>query len=289
MKTSNHKKLHTFKPPVLSLYLLPSLLGLLVFYIVPVAESLVYTFTQGIAEKKFVGLQNFADLFSSSAFRLSVWNTFRFMGIGVPALLFLALAVSFLFQKYASNGLRFLLLLPMVIPSSAYLPGVQEIFKENGLLGRLAQMAGGTGADYLTEYPFLILLFIYLLKNIGYLTIVMGSAMEEIPKEFQDIFRLEKEIGSGYLFRIVIPMMAPTLFFSLILAVMGCLKIFREVWILYGQNPPMQVYLLQYFMNNNFYKLNFQRLSSAAFLVILLLTAFIVLLLRMQNRVRVED
>lgn len=269
-------------------FLLPSLLGVFIFYLLPVAESFLYTFTQGVSEREFVGLENFADLFSSSAFRLSVWNTFRFMGIGVPILLAFSLTVSYLLHKHQSNMIRFCLIVPLIIPSSAYLSGIQEIFKKNGFLDHLVTGLGWNGADYLTQYPFLIVLFIYLLKNVGYLTIVMGSAMEEIPKEFYDIYRLEKEADSGYLFRIVIPLMAPTLFFSLILAIMGCLKIFREVWIIYGNNPPMQVYLLQYFMNNNFYKLNFQRLSSAAFLVILLLTIFIVLLLKIPNFVRVE-
>ena len=272
----------------LLVFLMPSLIGVLLFYIFPVAEGFLYTFTRGVSEKKFVGLANFIELFSNSAFRLSVWNTFRFMGIGVPLLLFLSLMVSFLIQKYQSIIFRFFLILPMIIPSSAYLPGIEEIFKKNGLLDHLMASLGRSGADYLSEYPMLIVLLIYLLKNLGYFTIVMESSMKEIPKDFSDIYRLEKKNDSGYLFRIVLPLMAPTMFFSLILAIMGCLKIFREIWIIYGNNPPMDVYLLQYFMNNNFYKLNFQRLSSAAFLVIVLLAVFIILLLKIQNLVRVE-
>ena len=56
---------------------------------------------------------------------------------------------------------------------------------------------------------------------------------------------------------------------------MNYFLLFRDVYMLYQNNPPEKVYMLQHFMNGNFYKLNYSRLCSAAFLVVLSLTALI--------------
>lgn len=46
------------------------------------------------------------------------------------------------------------------------------------------------------------------------------------------------------------------------------LKIYREAYLLYGEYPPNSVYLLQHYMNNHFYKLNYQRIASASLLLL---------------------
>jgi len=53
-------------------------------------------------------------------------------------------------------------------------------------------------------------------------------------------------------------------------------QIFREVYALYGVKPPQSLYLLQHFMNNNFYKLNYQRLSTAAFILIIVISVMLI-------------
>lgn len=59
---------------------------------------------------------------------------------------------------------------------------------------------------------------------------------------------------------------------------------FREVYALYGNTPPNTVYLLQNFMNNNFYKLNYQRLSTAAFIVVVGISLLIIGFLKFQDK-----
>ena len=77
-------------------------------------------------------------------------------------------------------------------------------------------------------------------------------------------------------------------FFAVVISIMDCFKVYREIYILYGDIPPKEIYMLQHFMNNNFLKLNYQRLSTAAFLVVAVISFLIWLLLRLQNRFRPE-
>ena len=67
---------------------------------------------------------------------------------------------------------------------------------------------------------------------------------------------------------------------------MNYFLLFRDTYMLYMENPPAQVYMLQHFMNSNFYKLNYQRLGTAAFLVVLTLPALICGILFVQRRVK---
>lgn len=285
MKKKNKNK----RIPYIDRYILFSLFGVFIFYVIPLIESFRYTFTEGVAEKKFAGVSNFRELLTNPAFTLAAANTLRFMAIGVPVLMFFSLFVSFLMSRESFQPVRCMLLIPMVIPSTAYLPGLVEIFKKEGMLNRLTALLGCAPVNYLEDHAMVVLIFVYILKNIGYLTVVISGSMDALPEEYREVWALEKKPGIRYLFRIVIPLIAPTVFFAMLLAMMGCLKIFREAYLLYGQSPPMSVYLLQYFMNNNFYKLNFQRLSSAAFLVILVIVLFIALVLHMSSKVRQEE
>lgn len=259
------------KKNYISPYILPGLVGISLFYIVSFGESIYYAFTDGIADRRFVGLENFADLLVNPAFRLAAWNNIRFMVPAVLMLMVMALVIAWLLSDGSCGTVLYMLLIPMVIPSSAFLPGIKEIFREGGMLTAL----GAGQKDFLREWAFGILLFVYLIKNMGYLVVILYGAIRELPVELWEIYRLEKRTGVDYLWLVVIPLIKPSLFFCLIIAVMGTLKIYRETWLLFGQSPPLNVYMLQYFMNNNFQKLNYQRLSGAAILIVLLLSIFV--------------
>jgi multiple sugar transport system permease protein len=57
------------------------------------------------------------------------------------------------------------------------------------------------------------------------------------------------------------------LLFTVIISLLNCFKIFREVYLLQGNYPSKNLYLLQHFMNNNFTKLNYEMLATAAFVL----------------------
>lgn len=269
---------------ILSPFVLPGFAGILIFYVLPFGESLYYAVTSGVANREFAGLYNFRELIGNPSFQLAVSNTFLFMGIGVAVLMPLSLVAGYMLAGRSYKGILTMLLLPMVLPPASFLPGVREIFREGGMFDSFLYMLGLPHTDYLQEWAFGILLFVYVIRNIGFLTIILQGAIAQIPIEFSELYRMEKKIGVGYLTRVVVPLIRPAFSFSLLLAVMGSLKIFRETWLLYGNFPPLNVYMLQYFMNNNFQKLNYQRLSGAAVLVVAVLTVLIMFVLYRGNK-----
>lgn len=267
--------------------LLPSFLGIAVFYLVPFCRSLYYTFTQGVHDVHFVGLANFRELLGNPVFLQAAGNTLRFLALGVPLLLALALLVSVIGVKRKFTWQRWALLLPMVIPASSLSVAWQGLWGETGLISRALGLLGLPAVDFLQGgAAFPLLLVLYLLKNVGYVSVILMSAIRSLPPEYQECYRLDSNSEAGFVRRILLPLISPTILFACIVAVMNYFLLFRDTYMLYMENPPAKVYMLQHFMNSNFYKLNYQRLGTAAFLVVLTLTALISGILLAQRRMK---
>jgi len=244
------------------LFLLPAVVGLSIFYLIPFVISFKYIFGIGVARFNFAGLYNFRDLLSNSAFSLAVKNTAIFSCVAVPLLVFSALVLSLRFSE--SRLLEKTILLPMITPVASALLGWSTLFSEGGIIGRLLS----TQTDFLDDpYARWVIIFIFIIKNLGYMTIIFSGAINGIPKEIHEAFMLETPSRLKYLRHIVIPMIYPVIFFVVIFSLVNSFQMFREIYSLYGSMPPSGLYMLQSFMNNNFLKLNYNRLCTASFIV----------------------
>lgn len=264
------------------LAVLPSLLGLALFYILPFCASLSYTFTQGVVQRRFVGLDNFRELAVNPVFRQAVANTAVFLALGIPLVLALSLALSVIIAKRPSGWQRWALLLPLVVPSASIALGWQSLWGTGGLAGRLLGMPE---ADFLHgPLAFLLVLLLYVLKTIGLLSMILTGAIQALPWEYWESYCLESDSETGFIQKILLPLVSPALLFSGVAAVMNYFLLFRDIYALYGDDPPKQVYMLQQFMNSSFYQLNYQRLSAAAFLTVLILSFLAAAIVLLQRR-----
>lgn len=266
-------------------YILPSFLGLSLFFLVPFVISLRYVFSKGIADMRFVGLENFSELLRNPAFQLAVRNTALFMAVAVPALTLGAMLLAMLLADGGHKLVRGALLAPMIVPVASALLGWSAVFGVNGILNALRGLFGGTPREYFSNpYARWVLIFLFLIKNLGYMTIILGGAIAAIPKEYREAFSLDSSSTVKYTVRVVTPIISPVIFFVIILSVVNCFQVFREVYGLYGDHPPNSLYMLQNFMNNNFLKLNYNRLCAASFLVSMTIAAFIFLYLYVRRK-----
>lgn len=267
--------------------LLPSLAGVMVFYIAPLFLSLYFALTQGISQVRFVGLENFRALLGNPVFLSALRNTVEFLLIAVPLAIVLALALSMIAVKDKFTWQRWALLLPMVIPASSLCAAWEGLWGPNGLVNEALAALCLEEADFLRgDGAFWMLIGLYLLKNTGYLSVILSSAIRAVPAEYQEAYRLDSSSEAGFARDILLPLLSPTVLFCAVAAVMNYFLLFRDTYVLYQDNPPEQLYMLQHFMNSNFFKLNYQRLSCAAFLTVLFLLVLIVLVLLAQRRVK---
>lgn len=271
-------------------YILPGFVGLCVFFIVPFAISIRYMFTKGISSVRFVGLENFTELFENPAFTLALKNTLIFMAVGVPVLTIGALFFAMMLQGSKNRLVRGALLAPMIMPVASALLGWSAIFGVGGVVGFFAKLFGAVPHDYLADpYARWVLIFIFVVKNLGYMTIIFSGAVNGMAKEYREVFSLDSRSTAKFTFKIVAPIISPVMFFVVILSVVNCFQIFREVFGLYGSYPPDSLYMLQNFMNNNFAKLNYNRLCTASFIVSMAIALIISLYLHFQRKAEKQE
>ena len=270
------------------MFILPFLIGFAAFYLIPFLISIFYTFTFGSTKTVFVGFENYIRVFSSPAFQLAVYNTARFILIGVPLLFLISLVLSLLIHTALKRNAVFktIYLYPMIVPSAAIVMIFQILFSDGGVMSALLPESVSSWLQ--SDYAFVVLLLLYVWKNCGYNVILISTGLSAIPQEYYENADAEGANGWQKFRRITLPLMFPNFFFVTIISIVNAFKVFREAYLLAGDTPHSSIYMLQHFMNNNFFNLNYQRLSIAAltvFIVIFALLAVFFVILRRKGDV----
>ncbi|MCL2501264.1 MAG: sugar ABC transporter permease [Defluviitaleaceae bacterium] len=254
------------------------LAGFSLFYIIPFGNMLWRTVSRGGI---FVGFAQYTAVLQSDAFRLAAWNTFRFIGLGLPMLLLLALCTALLLNtrlKY-KDGFRAAFVLPLVLPAASVIMVFRVLFDHGGFINYVLD---GLGLDTVNFFNsgrmFWIILFLYLWKNTGLAIILMLGGLLQIPAEYYEAARVDGASAFLRLRKITLPLMAPTFIFVAILSIVGAFKSFREAFALGGSHPHDSIYMIQHFMQNNFERLNFPRLSVAAVLTFIVIFACVLVM-----------
>jgi multiple sugar transport system permease protein len=270
------KKPMQWKKKLIFFFIVPSLIGMSVFYFIPAIVSVINAFTDHRGD--FVGLGNFIEVLTSSAFRLASQNTLLFIIASVP----LNMGIAFLLAGLCQNLRRkkifaVALMLPLIIPSGAIVYFWQILFADNGVINRILFERGmDTTVWFATPWAFGIILAVFLFKNIGFNFALFLAGYQLIPKEYYEITKIEGASVFQTFRNVTFVYMLPTTLLVFIMSVINSFKIFREIYLLFGAYPHQSVYMLQHYMNNQFVAANMQRLSVTATLMTVII--FIVVL-----------
>lgn len=272
------------------LFLLPSLLGIAVFILIPFIDAVRRSFCEAMSGK-FIGFENYRNVFSNKAFLLAAKNTGRFMLTCIPLLLILSLLLSILIFGLKGYGdfLKTTFLIPMAIPVASIVLLWQMIFHNNGLLNKMISMLGGQTIDWMnTSNAFYVLVLSYLWKNIGYDMVLWLAGLNGISSALYEAASIDGA-GAWQRFKyITLPGLLPTLFLVSVLSVINSFKVFREAYLIAGNYPDSSIYMLQHLINNWFITLDIQKISAAAVIVALVILCFILGMQWIGNRGETE-
>ena len=263
------------------LFLSPSLIGLLVFFVLPSFVVIYYALVNNPVLHEFVGLTNFKNLLGNRSFLLAAKNTAIFSAISVPLAVGLSLALAVMLSQDLPGRSRYrtAMLTPLMVPVASVVLIWQVVFSYNGALNVLLGHFGLDPVDWMKSgFNRYVVILLYLWKNVGYNMILFLAALGNIPVDIQEMAMLEGAGAGRIFFSIKLRYLSPTILFVTILSLINSMKIFREVYLLTGKYPYDGLYLLQHFMNNTFESLDYQKLSAAAILMALVM-AFVIWLL----------
>ena len=243
-------------------FLLPSLLGLCLFYLFPLAETVRASFMDPLRSRA-VGWGNYRALFQNTAFRLAVRNTCRFLCICIPVLLAVSLLCAVLLGAAKRRAVFFksVLLLPYAIPVASIVVLWRALFSGKGLVNGLLVGLGCRPVDFMgSSAAFWVLIFTYLWRNNGYDMLLWLAGLETIPRPLYEAAAVDGATPFQTFVFITLPNLLPTVVLTTILSLVNSFKVFREAYLVAGNYPQESIYLLQHLFNNWFLSLDIGKL-----------------------------
>ncbi|MEZ4708738.1 MAG: sugar ABC transporter permease [Caldilineaceae bacterium] len=266
------------------LFIMPVVLGLVLFVFGPMLVSLYLSFTEYsvLQSPVFIGLRNYVDMFTRPQLRvlLSLRVTVIFALFSVPLTLAGALAAAILINQKL-RGMRFFrtaLYLPTVVPmvATVFVWG-WLLNPQKGLVNATLQFFGLPGGSWLAEpntaLPTLIALSLW---GIGPNMIIFLAGLQGVPEALYEAAKIDGANNWRLFWNITLPQITPTIFFVLITGLIGTFQYFVPAFILTQGGPLYATYFYNLNLYEKAFRWQFMGLASAMawlmFAIILVLT-----------------
>lgn len=271
------------------LFLLPCLLLYTFVVVLPLVQSLIYSFYswKGFGEMKPVGLKNYIDLFTDDhIMQIAVRNTFLFAGIS----LLVMLPLSFMLAYVLSEGVRFgkwfsiLFYLPGVV--STVIVSLMWCAILNADIGPLNALLRAVGLDSLAKVwlgdpkiTIFVIIFVNLWQWSGYHMLIFYTSLQVIPLEIYESAALDGATDWKRLCHVTIPLMASSIKMNAMLIIIGSFKCFDIVYTMTSGGPADSTQMLgTYMYHSTFRRFSFGSGSAISMIIFLLCVLFTVLL-----------
>lgn len=268
--------------------LAPSLAGFLVFFLLPFVTTVFYSFLSSPINPRFVALQNYISLLSNKIFLRAAFNTIVFTALCVPSIMLISLGIAFLLNKklYGRNVLKTMFILPLVVPVASVVMAWSILFGINGSLNGLMAFLSMNPVDWMNSgWSRWVILALFLWKNTGYNIVIFLAGLRNIPIEYYEAARINGATAWDTFRKVTLVYLTPTSFFVLIISIINSFRIFKETYLLAGPYPNNNIYILQHYMNNMFKSLDYQKLTSAACLMAILIYLLVFFLFKLERRI----
>lgn len=267
----------------------PWIMGFLIWTAYPIAASLYYSFTQYniFQPPRWIGLDNYTRILTNDpSFWPSLRMTLLYGAISLPLGLAGSLAVALLLARRVKGvGLwRTLYYLPAVIPAVAVILLWRWLLGTNGLfniaLSPLYNLLNVARPSWFTDERFALpgLIIMSLWGVFGANAVILLAGLKNIPAHLYESAELDGAGAWAKFWNVTIPMLSPTLFYTLILGVIAAVKTF-EPGIFIRLNPRTTGTFLQVLVYNNAFAGGDSRMGYASALSWIMLVILLVLTL----------
>ncbi|ULT54395.1 sugar ABC transporter permease [Neobacillus drentensis] len=283
-KKANSYQLVGRKVPYL--FILPWIIGFLVFTLGPLAFSLVMSFFDWpiTSAPTFIGMDNYKNMFAHDPqFYKSLGITFKFAAIFVPLNLVIALILALLITQPVKGMklFRTIFYLPAVVSGVAISIIWGWIFNSQyGILNYALSFIGVEGPKWLIDPKWAILTIVIASAwGVGTMMLIFYTDIKGIPAEIYEAAAIDGANPIRQFISITIPSITPTILFNVITSVIAALQQLTLVLLLTGGGPLKSTYFYGIYVFNNAFKHHHLGYASAnawfMFVIILLLTMLI--------------
>ena len=263
--------------------LAPSLAGLVLFNLVPMAYSIYISLTDwdGVSKTpQFIGLKNFIQVFREELSRNSFLTTFKFIAMYVPVALVLGLLLALMIHSVSRGKqlYRAAIFIPVVMSWITVSFIWKWIYDPFGLLNYLLSIFNLKGQLWLGhEGTALISIVIATAwKDLGFIAIILLAGLDNIPSSYQEAASIDGANALNRFFRVTLPMLTPSLFFVMVLSLINNFQVFDQIYIMTAGGPLNSTRTVVIEIFENAFSFNRMGFASAQaltlFLVILIVT-----------------
>lgn len=235
------------------LYLMPFLIGLLVFLLFPFIASLLLSFTDyrlqdPVSAAQFTGLANYRDMAADPTFHTSLWVTVAYVMVTVPLKLAFALFIAYIlnFRLRAVGAFRTAYYLPSILGGSVAIAVVwRYVFANDGLINQAMELFGSDPVNWLGEPGYAMATIVLLrLWQFGSAMVIFLAGLQAIPDDLYEAATLDGASRWQMFRRITLPLLTPVIFFNFIMQMVQAFQEFNGPYIITGGGPLKSTYLL---------------------------------------------
>ncbi|MFC6022629.1 carbohydrate ABC transporter permease [Plantactinospora solaniradicis] len=264
------------------------------FLAIPVVASLVMSLTdlrstdlRTPLRVDFVGLENYARLFTDDLFLRAALNTGVFVLVGVPLTMVLGLAAA----SALNSGLirlRGLFRVGFYLPVVTSIVAIAVVWRlvldpEAGLVNALLRLVGVDGPNWLGDsglaLPSITVMAAW--RNFGFLMVVFLAGLQTIPADLYEAARLDGASRWDQFRYVTLPLLRPTLLFGAVVTGIGYLQLFEEPFVMTRGGPLSSTLSVSYHIYNQFGFGNYGYAAAASYVLFVSIVALSVLQFRL--------
>jgi len=245
------------------LFTAPAILGLVVFMVIPIIASVALSFTKWdlITDIEWVGLANYKKLFGDEIFIASLVNTLKWVVLYIPLGLTLSFVLA-LAMDMPIKGIgifRTLFYLPYVSPMLVVALLFTWMYNtEFGIINYVLGLVGIPAVPWLSDGNLAIfsICIMSVWKRAGYNMLIFLAALQGIPTSLYEAADLDGINGWQKVWYIKIPLITPSLYYVMIMAVIDAFQVFNEIYIMTSGGPGYSTYTMSYYLWSNAFSYN---------------------------------
>ena len=262
-------------------YVLPWLIGFLVFNLYPFGMSLIYSFSdynlfRGISEW---GVMNYVDAFTTSSISTALGTTFKYAFITVPLKLVFALFIAYIlnFKIRGVNFFRTAYYIPSILGGSVAIAVLwKAIFRDEGLINTALAIFGIEGPSWLSDPDYALWIICFLrIWQFGSAMVIFLAALKGVPTELYEAATIDGAGKWKQFFSITVPLITPVIFYNLITQICQAFQEFNGPYIITSGGPRNSTTLISLLVYKYGFSQNeFGMASALAWIMFIIVTIF---------------
>lgn len=264
------------------LFVSPMVLGFLILMIGPLLVAFYMSLTDWplLGDANFIGFDNYRNIVSDAQFWKVLGNTFYFAAGLVPLNIVIALSLALMLAKNKRwMGLfRTAIFVPVITSLIVWsIVWKYMLATDSGFINQILQLFGVTGPAWLynPDLAMPAVIVTSVLKNVGLNMVLFIAALQQVPTHLYEAAKIDGAGRTSMFFNVTLPMITPTVFLTVMMTIIGSLKVFGQIYVMTQGGPGSSTKVLVYYIWEKAFKLyEFGYASSLAFVLFFITLIF---------------